>query len=92
MSEINFNCPECGKELTVIEEKMGHAVDCPACNTEIMLMQDHSSSFQSSFIRYQMGKAVDRQSNKSTIAVIILIILLFIIGFVLYHLLSAARG
>ncbi len=35
MADLNFNCPECGQNLTTDESLTGSKIDCPSCSKPI---------------------------------------------------------
>ena len=37
MADLNFNCPQCGQNLTTDESLSGSEIECPSCNKPIQI-------------------------------------------------------
>ncbi|MAE32271.1 MAG: hypothetical protein CMO43_11920 [Verrucomicrobiales bacterium] len=37
MADLNFNCPQCGQNLTTDETLTGSEIECPSCNKPIQI-------------------------------------------------------
>ena len=35
MADLNFNCPQCGQNLTTDESLSGSEIECPSCSKPI---------------------------------------------------------
>lgn len=54
--EINFNCPQCGQELTADDTMLGVEIECPACKETIMIEGEAAEAAAEGEVEYAVAE------------------------------------